>query len=69
MESKVMRKINYWHWFSSVICVGVVGFFTQDVFASTTLTAGGMASQITRSFGSVGGVINPLINGAGQKIN
>lgn len=50
MKSKKTRKAGYQYLMASAVCFGVAAFVSQEAAAGTTLTIGGMASQITQSF-------------------
>lgn len=49
VKSKVSSKAGYMYWLSSVICLGILAFVSQDA-AAGGMSLGGMASQITSSF-------------------
>ncbi|WP_115385474.1 type IV secretion protein IcmD [Legionella gratiana] len=47
MKSKVISKSSYKYWLSSMVCLGILAFVSQDAAA---MSVGNMASTITSSF-------------------
>ena len=54
MEKNAIGSASYKYWLGSTVFLGLMALICQDAAASSTnLTLGGMASQITSSFGSL----------------
>lgn len=53
MKSKKTRKAGYKYLMASAVCLSVATLISQEAVAGSTLTIGGMASQITQSFTSL----------------
>lgn len=49
MNKKII-KTGYRYWLVSALCLGIIALLSQEAAASSSLTVGGMASQITQSF-------------------
>jgi intracellular multiplication protein IcmD len=50
VKTKVINKSGYKYWFLSALCMALVVLICQDASAGGSLSIGGMASQITKSF-------------------
>jgi intracellular multiplication protein IcmD len=50
-------KLNYKSWLISASCIFLIALINQEAVASSSLTLGGMASSITKSFTSLAKLI------------
>lgn len=50
MKNKKIKTSNYKLWLASAVCLGLLALVSQEAAAGGSLTIGGMASSITKSF-------------------
>lgn len=53
MKNRILNKANFKYWLGSMACFGLLALVCQDASATSNLTIGNMATQITNSFTSL----------------